>query len=219
MYNIVFLGAPGAGKGTQAVQIARILKLAHLATGDIFRKAVERKDGLGKKVKNYIEKGELVPDDITIKIMLERMTRPDAVNGVILDGFPRNLKQAVALDGALTNKDTRIAKVVYIKVREKELVKRLSQRWVCRNCQKPYCAESAVVKQRQQCPKCGGELYQRPDDKKETIERRLEVYLEETAPLIEYYEETGRIVAIDGQEDSEIVTGRIINTLDLKSTT
>jgi len=219
VYNIIFLGAPGAGKGTQATRIARKLKLVHLATGDLFRRAVEDNNKLGKKVKKYIEKGELVPDDITIGLMLDSMSRPDTINGVILDGFPRNLEQAIALDKALTIEDRKITKVVFIKVDENELLNRLNQRWVCRNCQTPYTADSVVVSEKQHCSSCGSELYQRPDDNKETIVKRLKVFLSETMPLIKYYEKTSRLVEVDGLGGAINVSKRILSALDLKSVT
>ena len=176
MYNIVFLGAPGAGKGTQADIVAKKRKLAHIATGDLFRQAVEAGNELGNIVKEYIEKGELVPDEITIKVILERMSKPDAANGAIFDGFPRNISQAQALDKALKKQNKDIDRVVYIRVNEDELIKRLSGRWVCRDCQRPYPAQEIEAMAVKQCRRCGGRLYQRPDDRPETVKKRLKVY-------------------------------------------
>jgi len=147
MMYIIFLGAPGAGKGTQAANVARELNLVHIASGDLFRQALEQGTGLGIQAKSYMEKGMLVPDEITIKMVLERISAPDCEAGVILDGFPRNLQQAKALDKALAEMAKGIDKVVYIKkVSEKELLKRLSGRWICRSCQTPYHAVGSPPK-------------------------------------------------------------------------
>ena len=208
---IVFLGAPGAGKGTQAANVARELGLTAIATGDLFRQAVERGDELGLKVKNYIEKGALVPDEITAQVVLERMSSPDCRGGVIFDGFPRNLKQAEVLDEALKRQNKNIDWVVYIKVPEQELVKRLSERLVCRDCQTPYGKESIRIGEK--CKKCGGELYQRPDDNTETVKERLKVYFNKTAPLIEYYKKSGKLLEVDGEGGVDRVTRRITGAL------
>ena len=159
---IIFLGAPGAGKGTQAANVAQELKLVHIASGDLFRQALEKGTELGIKAKSYMEKGVLVPDEITIGMVLERISAPDCKRGVILDGFPRNLEQAEALDKALAKQGKAIDKVIYIKVSEEELLKRLSGRWICRQCQTPYHVVNSPPKVWGKCDKCGGELYQRP---------------------------------------------------------
>lgn len=208
---IVFLGAPGAGKGTQAANVAQELGLTAIASGDLFRQAVERGDELGLKVKDYLEKGALVPDEITAQVVLERMSSPDCRGGVIFDGFPRNLKQAEALDKALRQQNKKIDWVVYIKVPEKELIKRLSGRLVCRDCQTPYCGD--VISSQDECEKCGGELYQRPDDNIETVKERLKVYFNKTAPLIEYYQKSGKLLEIDGQGSVDKITGSITGAL------
>ena len=196
---IIFLGAPGAGKGTQAGELARGLGLEHIATGDLFRQALERGTDLGLKAKSYMEKGVLVPSQITIDMVLERLSEPDCTKGAILDGFPRNLEQAEALDKALAQEGKAIDKVVYIKVSEEELLKRLSGRWICRRCQAPYHAIDSPPKVRGKCDKCGGELYQRPDDNEVSIKKRLEVYLAETAPLIDYYTQGSKLIEINGE--------------------
>ena len=206
---IVFLGAPGAGKGTQAANLAWELGLVPIASGDLFRQAVERGDELGLRVKAYLEKGVLVPDEITVQMVLERMSAPDCQGGVIFDGFPRNLKQAGALDKALKRQNKNIDWAVYIRVSEKELIKRLSRRWVCRNCQTPYYGVASHPKTGNKCSLCGGELYQRPDDRPETVEERLRVYFTETAPLIEYYRQMGRLLEVDGEGSIDAVTRRI----------
>jgi adenylate kinase len=195
---IIFLGAPGAGKGTQAAEVARRLKLVHIATGDLFRQALEQGTELGIKAKSYMERGVLVPNQITIDMVLERLSAPDSQRGVILDGFPRNLEQAGALDKALAFQGKAIDKVVYIKVAEEELLKRLSGRWICRQCQAPYHATDSPPRVPGRCDRCGGELYQRPDDNEESIRKRLEVYSVETAPLIDYYRRAGKLLEIWG---------------------
>jgi len=206
---IIFLGAPGAGKGTQAAELARERELVHIATGDLFRQALERGTELGLKAKSYMEKGVLVPSQITISMVLERLSAPDCAGGVILDGFPRNLEQAEALDKALSHQGKAIDKVVYIKVAEEELLKRLSGRWICRQCQAPYHATDSPPKVPGKCDKCGGELYQRPDDNETSVKKRLEVYFAETAPLIDYYTRGSKLLEIDGEGGVAEVAKRI----------
>jgi adenylate kinase len=172
---IIFLGAPGAGKGTQAARLAEAMGLVHIATGDLFRQALERGTELGLAAKSYMEKGTLVPNRITISLVLERLSNPDSGRGAILDGFPRNLDQAGALDKALAQEGRAIDRVVYINVPEKELLKRLSGRWICRKCQTPYHITDSPPRVPGRCDKCGGELYQRPDDREESVRKRLEV--------------------------------------------
>ena len=210
---IIFLGAPGAGKGTQAANAARKLGLVHIASGDLFRQALEKETELGLKAKSYMEKGVLVPDQITIGMVLERISAPDLKAGAILDGFPRNLEQARALDKALAGEGKAIDKVIYIKVPEEELLRRLGGRWICRNCQTPYHATNSPPKVRGKCDECGVELYQRLDDTEESIRKRLEVYSDETAPLIDYYTQRGKLVEIDGEGDVDVVGRRIVATL------
>ncbi|MCD6453111.1 MAG: adenylate kinase [Dehalococcoidales bacterium] len=211
--NIILLGAPGAGKGTQAAYVAKRLNLAYIATGDLFRKAVEQGTELGKQAKYYMEEGKLCPDEITIGMLLERLANPDCQTGVVFDGFPRNLNQAEALDKALAQQSQGIDKVVYIKVSEEELLRRLSGRWVCRNCQAPYHITDFPPQIQGRCDKCGGELYQRPDDATPTVKKRLKVYLAATAPLIDYYTRLGKLVEVDGEGKAEKVAKRIIKAL------
>lgn len=210
---IILLGAPGAGKGTQAAAVAQKLNLVHIASGDLFRQALEQGTGLGLKAKSYMKKGKLVPDEITIQMVLERMSAPDCETGVILDGFPRNLQQAEALDKVLAQTAKSIDKVVYIKVPEEELLKRLGGRRVCRNCQAVYHIINSVPEVWGKCDKCGGKLYQRPDDAVQTVKKRLEVYFAETVPLIDYYTRGGKLVEIDGMGSVEEVTRRIVSVL------
>ncbi|MEE8618677.1 MAG: adenylate kinase [Dehalococcoidales bacterium] len=210
---IIFLGAPGAGKGTQAAIVAQELVLVHIASGDLFRQALEQGTELGIQAKSYMEKGMLVPDAITIRMVLERILAPDCEPGVILDGFPRNLEQATALDEALLEQGKAIDKVVYIKVSQQELLNRLSGRWVCRQCQTPYHAINSPPKAGGKCDNCGGELYQRPDDTVETVKKRLEVYFAQTAPLIDYYTQADKLLEVDGEGSVNEVGRRIVTAL------
>jgi adenylate kinase len=210
---IILLGAPGAGKGTQAVMLAEKLNLVQVASGDLFRQALQQETELGIKAKSYMEKGQLVPDEITIQMVLERLTAPDCDNGAILDGFPRNTKQAEALDRAMAQQSKAIDKVVYVMVSEGELLRRLGGRWICRNCQAPYHAIDSPPKVVGKCDRCGGELYQRPDDTVETVKKRLEVYCAETSPLIDYYKRAGKLVEVKGEGTVSEVHERITEAL------
>jgi adenylate kinase len=206
---IIFLGAPGAGKGTQAMNVAGELGLVHIASGDLFRKALEKGTELGIKAKSYMERGVLVPNQITIGMVLERLSAPDSKRGAILDGFPRNLEQAEVLDKAFAKQGKTVDKVMYIKVSEAELLKRLGGRWICRQCQTPYHIVNSPPKVPGRCDKCGGELYQRPDDTEGSIKKRLEVYFAKTAPLIDYYSRKGKLLEIDGEGSLAEVGKRI----------
>ncbi len=210
---IIFLGAPGAGKGTQATAVAQELNLVHIASGDLFRQAIEQGTELGIQAKSYVEKGVLVPDELTTKMVLERMSAPDCQPGVILDGFPRTLAQANALDKALARQAKAIDRVVYIKVSEEELLRRLSGRWICHRCQTPYHTINSPPKVWGKCDKCSGELYQRPDDTVEAVKKRLQVYLAQTVPLIDYYTATGKLVEINGEGNMDEVRRRITAVL------
>lgn len=210
---IVILGAPGAGKGTQAAVVAEKLKAAHIATGDMFREAQEQETDLARQAVSYMEKGQLVPDEITIRMVLERIAAPECVNGVVFDGFPRNLKQAEALDEALVEQGKTVDKVVYIKVPETELLERLSGRWICRQCQTPYHALNSPPKTPGKCDRCGGELYQRADDTVETVKERLKVYFVQTAPLIDYYTRAGKLLEVDGEGGVDEVGERILASI------
>lgn len=211
--RIVLLGAPGSGKGTQAGAIAEMLGIAHVASGDMFREAQSRGDELGQQVKSYMEQGILVPDEITIRVILERIAAPDCASGFILDGFPRTLEQAKALDRALGERGEAVDMVLYINVTTEELVKRLSGRFICRNCQTPYHHVTSPPKVAGRCDRCGGELYQRPDDSPETVGKRIEVYSDQTAPLIDYYREAGKLAEINGEGGIEEVEHRAIAAL------
>ncbi|HSW58978.1 MAG TPA: adenylate kinase [Dehalococcoidales bacterium] len=211
---LVLLGAPGAGKGTQAELLSKKLKLAHVASGDLFRQALTKGTELGLRAKSYMEKGQLVPDEITIKMVLERLNAADCQSGIILDGFPRNVEQAKALDAALKGFKKGIDKAVYIKVTEAELLTRLTGRWICRSCQAPYHEVNSPPKVAGKCDKCGGELYQRADDNTQTIKKRLEVFFAETAPLIGYYAQNGKLLEIQGEGSMEAISQRIVTALN-----
>jgi adenylate kinase len=189
--------------------LAENLKLVQVASGDLFRQALGDKTELGLKAKAYMDKGQLVPDEITIQMVLERLAAPDCTGGAILDGFPRNLAQAKALDKALAEQSKFIDKVVYIAVSERELLKRLSGRWICRQCQAPYHEVDSPPRVAGKCDRCGGELYQRADDNTETIKQRLKVYFAETSPLIDYYTGSGKLLEIDGEGSADEVNKRI----------
>jgi len=211
--RLILLGAPGSGKGTQAKNIAEKVGITHVASGDLFRAAATRGDDLGKQAKYYMEKGLLVPDEITIKMILERIDAPDCSKGVMLDGFPRTLEQAKALDQALGKKKQKIDRVFYIKVSTDELVRRLSGRFICRKCQAPYHKVSSPPKKEGICDKCGGELYQRADDTPETVRKRIDVYTKETSPLIDYYKKAKKLVEIKGEGNIDNITKDIIAAL------
>lgn len=209
---VVFLGAPGAGKGTQAAAVAKEIKLAHISSGDLFRKAVERGDRLGCEVRSYMERGVLVPDAITTRMVLERLAT-GGQSGAVLDGYPRNLAQARSLDEALAVLGGVVDYTVYIDVAEEELLRRLSCRWICRDCQAPYNLPRGQTGEGQTCILCHGALYQRPDDVMETVRKRLEVYFAETAPLIEYYGSRGKLLRVNGEGEIGVVAGRIVKAL------
>ena len=210
---IIFLGAPGAGKGTQAVYVAQKLHLVHIATGDLFRQAIEQGTELGIQIKSYVEKGMLVPNEITIRMVFERISALDCESGVAFDGFPRNLEQARTLDEVLAKQAKAIDRVVYIKIAEEKLLKRLSGRWVCRSCQALYHITNSPPNVWSKCDKCGGELYQRPDDTDEIVKKRLQVYFTQTAPLIDYYTRAGKLTEVDGEGGIDGVGRRIIVAL------
>lgn len=212
---IIMLGAPGAGKGTQAGILSQKVGLPHVASGDLFRQAVEQGTGPGRLAKSYMDRGELVPDDVTTRMILERINRPDCAAGCILDGFPRTLHQAEALDEAMGERGESIDRVVYIEVPDEELVKRLSGRLLCRSCQTPYHVENSPPQITGRCDKCGGELYQRSDDREETVRDRLAVFSDQTAPLLRYYRNQGKLVTVDGNLDVEGVAARVVSALKI----
>ena len=202
---LILLGPPGAGKGTQAVNIAKEAGLVHVATGDLFRENIRNETELGKKAKVFVDRGALVPDEITVGMLLDRLDRPDTEKGVLLDGFPRTVEQAQALDEALRQRGQAVDKVLYINVGEEEVVRRLAGRWTCRQCGAVYHQVFSPPKQAGKCDRCGGELYQRDDDKPETVRNRLSVYNQQTAPLIDYYRRQGKLVEVNGEQEADAV--------------
>ena len=197
--NIVLLGAPGAGKGTQAQRLVEDYGFAHISTGDLLRAAVKAGTKLGVKAKSYMDEGKLVPDKLVVDLVTERLADDDAQKGFILDGFPRNTAQAVTLDSALSEMGRNLDAALLVDVKAKIIVKRLSSRRTCRDC--GYTAPAGVDK----CPACGGEMYQRDDDKPETIQKRLDVYETQTSPLVEYYRGKGLLKVVDGDRPVEDV--------------
>ena len=210
---IVMLGAPGAGKGTQADILSQEMNLPHIASGDLFRQALEEKTEVGLLAKSYMDKGELVPDEVSIKMILERINQPDCASGCIFDGFPRTLHQAKVLDKALKEQGKSVDKAIYIEVPDEELVKRLSGRWLCRNCQTPYHSISSPPKMPGKCDKCGGELYQRSDDKEETVKERLNVFFAQTAPILDFYKKQSKLIRVNGNLGIQGVAREIISAL------
>lgn len=213
MMYVILLGGPGAGKGTQAVGLASELGAMHVASGDLFRRNLGEGTPLGVEAKSYMDKGELVPDELTVRMMLDRLEDPDCQQGAVLDGFPRTLGQAQALDEALTTADKGIDAVLYIKVSEEELIRRLSGRWICRECQAPYHMVNSPPKSEGACDRCSGELYQRDDDTVATSRRRVQVYNDQTAPLISYYHKQSKLIEIDGEQAIEAVGQQMADSL------
>lgn len=203
--NIVLMGLPGAGKGTQAMLIADRFHIPHISTGDMFRKAVSEQTELGIQAKNYMDQGLLVPDEVTIGIVKERLQQPDCANGFLLDGFPRTVPQAEALDRTLTELAKQIEHVIHIEVPTDALIHRLTGRRICKSCGATYHLLYNPSQVDGVCDKCGGELYQRADDSEETVSKRLEVNLAQTEPLLHYYKSKNILQTIDGEQEIEEV--------------
>jgi len=210
---IVLLGPPGVGKGTQAKILAETLNLAHVSSGDLFRENIKNQTELGKLAKSYLDKGDLVPDDVTIDMIRDRLKRPDCEAGAILDGFPRTPAQADALGKMLAEFKGHVDAVPYITAPEEVLVERASGRWTCRAQGHIYHQKFDPPKQTGICDEDGSELYQREDDKVETVTKRIRVYLEQTMPLVEYYKKAGKVIEIDGQQEVEQVTKDLLEKL------
>lgn len=210
---LVLLGGPGAGKGTQAERLSEALEIPQVSTGDLFRENLKSETELGRLAKGYMERGELVPDEVTVGMVRERLSRPDAAKGAILDGFPRTIAQAEALGALLAELGFKLAMVPYIKVPEDVLLARLAGRWTCRGCGAMYHELFSPPQQAGVCDKCGGELYQRPDDTPETQKHRIAVYFEQTAPLIDYYREKGLLVEVDGRPGIDEIQADLMNVI------
>lgn len=207
--NIVLLGAPGAGKGTQAAKLVEEFGTPHISTGDMLRAAVKAGTQLGKKAKSYMDAGDLVPDEVIIGLVTERLQDPDTEKGFILDGFPRTSAQAVALDAELSKLKRPLDAALLIDVDFEVIVKRLTSRRMCKDC--GYIGTATDLT----CPKCGGEMYQRDDDNEATVRNRLDVYQKSTAPLIDYYRGGDVLVAIDGDRDADVVYADVKSALHL----
>jgi len=210
---IVMLGPPGVGKGTQAKILAEKTELAHISSGDLFRENLKNQTELGKLAQTYMTKGELVPDDVTVAMIRERLSRPDCAAGAILDGFPRTPAQAEALEAMLRDFDGQVNSVPFIMAGEDVLVERLTGRWTCRANGHIFNEKTNPPKEDKKCDFDGSELYQRDDDKAETVKNRIQVYFNQTAPLISYYRSHGKLVEIDGTQSIEQVTDDLMTAL------
>jgi adenylate kinase len=212
--RIVLVGPPGAGKGTQAAYLAENLAIPHISTGDLFRANISQGTALGKQAKAYMDAGNLVPDEVTIQMAQDRMSQPDAQGGFLLDGFPRNLPQAQALDESLAAAGQKLDAVLDLEVPEEEVVKRIAGRRLCRkNDKHVFHVQYSAPKQPGVCDVCGGELYQRGDDTEETVRRRLEVYHAETEPIIDHYKAQGLVVTLSALGQVAEVTERAMQAL------
>lgn len=209
--RMILLGPPGAGKGTQAKTLAQRLGLPHISTGDLLRQNVSQGTNLGKQAKDFMNRGALVPDELVTQMLNERVTRPDTEKGFILDGYPRNINQAMALDDMLKKRDAAIDIVIYLDSSEPIIIQRLSGRLVCSACGANFHATNMPPKVNMICDNCQGKLYQRSDDKPETIKNRLRVYLEESSPLIQYYNDKHKLHRLSADEDKDAVLNRIID--------
>jgi adenylate kinase len=212
-FNLILLGPPGAGKGTQAGRIVEEYGIPHISTGDILRGAVKNQTQMGLEAKKYMDAGELVPDSVVIGIVRDRLQEPDTAKGFLMDGFPRTIPQAEALDAALDSLGRAVTKTIVVLVDEEELVRRLSGRRICRVCQTPFHVVFNPPEKEGVCDKCGGELYQRDDDSEATVRNRLEVYRNQTEPLIDYYDQAGLVARVDGAQSPEKVYEDIRATL------
>ena len=211
--KIIMLGAPGAGKGTQAKMIAEKYSIPHISTGDIFRANIKEGTELGKKAKTYMDKGELVPDELVVDLVVDRLAKDDAAKGYVLDGFPRTIPQAEALDAALAKRNEKVDFAIDVNVPDENIVKRMSGRRACVGCGATYHIVNVPPKKEGICDTCGGELILRDDDKPETVLNRLSVYHEQTQPLIDYYNKKGIMKEVDGTVDMNDVFAAICNIL------
>jgi len=212
--NMIFLGLPGAGKGTQAKKVSSKYNIPHIATGDIFRNAIKNETPLGKKAKSFIDQGELVPDEVTIGIVRNRLKEDDCKDGFILDGFPRTINQAEALKDIMEELNTKLDLALFIKVPEKELIKRLSGRRVCEDCGATYHVEFNPPEKEGICDKCGGNLIQRSDDTEDTVKNRIEVNKEKTEKLIEFYDNEGILQTIESSGGIEEVFKKVTSVVE-----
>ena len=212
--NIILMGLPGAGKGTQASEIVKKFPIPHISTGDMFRKAIKDETDLGKEAKSYMDRGELVPDEVTVGIVKERISEDDAKKGFLLDGFPRTIDQAESLSQIMSELDREIDAVINIEVPEEELMNRLTGRRICEKCGTTYHLVFNPPKVDGICDIDGGKLYQREDDNPETVSNRLSVNVKQSKPILEYYNNKGVLKNIDGSKDIDEVTNDVIDILD-----
>ena len=212
--KIIMLGAPGAGKGTQAKMIAEKFNIPHISTGDIFRANIKNGTELGKKAKEFMDKGQLVPDELTVEILLDRVAADDCKNGYVLDGFPRTIPQADVLDKELTKLGDKVDFAINVDVPDENIVRRMSGRRACLKCGATYHIEHIPPKKEGICDTCGSELVQRDDDKPETVQNRLSVYHEQTQPLIDYYNKKNILKSVDGTKDMQEVFSDIVDILN-----
>lgn len=212
--KIIMLGAPGAGKGTQAKMLADKYGIPHISTGDIFRANIKNETELGKKAKEYMDQGLLVPDELTVNLVVDRIKQEDCSKGYILDGFPRTIPQAESLDKALESLGDKLDYAINVEVPDENIVRRMSGRRACVACGATYHIVHIPTKQEGICDRCGKELILREDDKPETVEKRLNVYHEQTQPLIDYYENKGILQEVDGTVDMNVVFNAIVNVLE-----
>lgn len=211
--NVILLGPPGAGKGTQAKTLAERTSLTHVASGDLFRAALREGTELGMLAKSYMDRGELVPDEVVIRMILERVAQPDCALGVIFDGFPRTQEQAVALEASMAEHNSKIDAVLYLSVPNEVLLRRIAGRQTCKTCGATYNIYYFPSHRPGICDACGGKLYQRSDDSMETAQHRLDVYYEQTMPLIEYYQRQGILHEVNGQHEISWVTDAMLKAL------
>jgi adenylate kinase len=207
--RLVFLGPPGAGKGTQARELAQEWGVPQIATGDMLREAVAAGTPLGREARRYMDQGALVPDDVIVGLIGERLAQPDAKKGFVLDGFPRTIPQAEALERLLADRGIGLDRAIYFDVPEAELVRRLTGRRLCRSCQTPYHVVSAPPRREGICDRCGGQLYQRDDDSEATVRHRLGVYQTQTAPLLDYYRRRGLLSGVSGEGSIDTVRASV----------
>lgn len=211
--KVVMLGAPGAGKGTQAKKIASRFGIPHISTGDIFRENIKNQTELGLKAKSYMDKGLLVPDELVLELIIKRFEEPDCKNGYVLDGFPRTIPQAEALDEALSKNNDRLEFAIDVDVPDEVIIGRMAGRRACLNCGRTYHVETLRPKREGICDYCNTELVLRDDDKPETVKKRLEVYHKQTQPLMEYYKNKGILYSVDGTKDIDDIYNEIVNIL------
>ena len=214
--RLVLFGPPGAGKGTQAHLLRDKLNLAHISSGDLFRNNLNNKTPLGLKAAEYMNQGQLVPDEVTIDIVLDKVLSLNSAEGFILDGFPRNRNQAEVLEKALTQRSRNIDKVVHIDVSQEEVVRRLSGRYICRDCQAPHSVDAMNLSQNDtKCAQCGGEIYQREDDIAEAVQKRIQVYHDETVPVLDFYRDRDLLLDVSGLNSVEKVNQDVLSGLGI----